>query len=169
MQHIQMATEPKFIVDHNAGKLVKLLRSMGYDTTFFNGENDSAMVTAALTEDRVIITRDTQIIKRRAATKGRLKVILLKSDKPEEQIRHIISTMKLDCHFKPFSRCLECNQPLVDRSKEQVKDLVPPRVFKTQDWYMQCPLCHRIYWKGTHWQRMTARLQKLSEWCSKSS
>ena len=151
----------KFIVDNNVGKLVKWLRIMGYDTLFFNGSDDSNMVTTALAEGRVILTRDTQIVRRRVVTSGQLKVILLQSDKPELQMQQVISALNLDCQFKPFSICLECNQLLLERSKQQIKDLVPPYVFQTQNQYMECPACHRIYWRGTHWQAMVRKLEKF--------
>jgi len=134
---------------------------MGYDTLFFNGKNDSRMIAIALAESRIILTRDTQIMKRRVVTSGQLKAILIESDKPELQLRQVIETLNLDCQLKPFSICLECNQLLLERSKQQVEDLVPPYVFQTQDQYMECPACHRIYWKGTHWQAMTEKLKNL--------
>jgi len=134
---------------------------MGFDTLFFNGSDDSGMIAIALAEDRVILTRDTQIMKRRVVTSGRLKAILIQSDKPELQMQQVIDSLNLDCQFKPFSICLECNQPLVERSEQQVKDLVPSYVFKTQSQYMECPACRRIYWRGTHWQAMTKKLEKF--------
>ena len=151
----------KFIVDNNVGKLTKWLRIMGYDTLFFDGSDDSRMIATALAEGRVILTRDTQIMRRRVVTNGQLKTILVKSDEPEQQMHQVIDTLNLDCQFRPFTICLECNQPLLERSKEQVEDLVPPYVFKTQSQYMECPSCHRIYWKGTHWQAMTKKLEQF--------
>jgi len=153
--------EPKFIVDNNVGKLAKWLRIMGYDTVFFDGSDDSHMVARALAEGRVILTRDTQIMKRGLVTSGRLKAILINSEQPETQMRQVIDTLKLDCQFRPLTLCLECNQPLVEKSKDQVKDRVPPYVFQTQSQYMECPACHRIYWKGTHWQAMTKKLKNF--------
>ena len=155
--------EMKFIVDHNVGKLAKMLRIMGYDTLLFDSGDDSQMVSIALAEDRVILTRDTQIMKRRAVTSGRLKAILITSDEPERQIRQVIDTLSLDCRYKPFSLCLECNQPLLERSREQVKDRVPPYVFETRSQYVECPACQRIYWRGTHWQAMGEKLDKLGQ------
>ena len=153
----------KFIVDNNVGKLAKWLRMMGYDAVFFDGSDDAYLVAKALAEDRVILTRDTQIMKRGIITSGRLKAILINSDEPEPQIRQVIDTLHLDFRSRPFTRCLECNQPLMERSKDEVKDQVPPYVFKTQSQYMECPACHRIYWRGTHWQRMSQKLKKLTE------
>ncbi len=152
---------PKFIVDNNVGKLTRWLRIMGYDTLFFGGSDDSNMVAMALAEGRVILTRDTQIMERRVVTSGKLKAVFITSDEPERQMHQVIDTLNLDCQFRPFTICLECNQPLVERRPEQVTDLVPPYVFQTQSQYMECPACHRIYWRGTHWQAMTRTLEKL--------
>ena len=145
------------------GKLAKWLRIMGYDAQFFNGADDADLVAMALAEERVILTRDTQIVKRRVVTNGRLKAILIQSDAPEQQMRQVIDMLNLDCRFRPFALCLECNQPLQEKSKQQVKDLVPPYVFQTQNQYVECPSCRRIYWRGTHWQAMTRRLEKFRE------
>jgi len=163
LKGVRLIETLKFIVDNNVGKLAKWLRIMGYDTLFFNGTNDSRMVSTALNEERVILTRDTQIMRRRVVTSGRLKAILIQSDKPELQMRQVINDLNLDCRFKPFALCLECNQPLLERSKQQVEGRVPPYVFQTQSQYMECPTCHRIYWRGTHWQAMTRKLNKFEE------
>jgi uncharacterized protein len=151
----------KFFADNNVGKLAKWLRMMGYDTRFFNGSDDSHMIAIALAEGRVILTRDTQIMRRRVVTSGQLKAILIQGDEPEQQVRQVIDSLNLDCQFRPLTICLECNQPLVPRTREQVKDLVPPYVFQTQIQYVECPTCHRIYWRGTHWQAMTRKLNKF--------
>lgn len=134
---------------------------MGYDAQFFNGSDDSHLIATALAEGRVILTKDTQLMERGIITSGRLKAILIKGDEPEQQIRQVIESLNLDCQSRPFTICLECNQPLLERSKQQVKDRVPPYVFQTQNQYMECPACHRIYWRGDHWQAMTRKLEKL--------
>jgi len=72
-----LINHPKFIVDHNVGKLAKWLRLMGYDALFFDGSDDSQLIRTALAEGRVILTRDTQIMKRGIVTSGRLKAILI--------------------------------------------------------------------------------------------
>ena len=129
---------------------------------FFNGSDDSQLVAVAQAEGRVILSRDTRIMKRRVITSGQLQAILIQSDEPERQIHQVIEALDLDCQFKPFTLCLECNQPLVERDKGEVKDLVPPYVFKTQIQFRQCPTCKRIYWRGTHWRAMTQRLEKFT-------
>ena len=155
--------EIKFIVDNNVGKLAKWLRIMGYDAVLFSEVDDGKMVKTALAEDRVILTKDSQIMKRRLVTSGRLKAVLIKDDDIRAQLRQVVTALKLGYHFRPFSICLECNQKLVEKDKESVRELVPPYVFKTQEQYMECPSCHRLYWRGTHWQAMSRELDELAE------
>jgi hypothetical protein len=154
---------PRFIIDINVAKLAKWLRMMGYDTLLFNGDDDSRMIVVALRQGRIVITKDTQIMKRGVITNGRLKAILITSDEPEIQMQQVIEALNLDCQFRPFTICLECNQPLVERTKDEVENLVPPYVFKTQNQYVECPACHRIYWKGTHWQAMIRKLERFRQ------
>jgi len=153
----------RFIVDSNVGKLAKWLRMLGYDAVFFDGEDDAYMIDRALKEGRVILTRDTQVMKRGVITSGRLKAILIESDQPEPQVRQVIDTLHIDSQSRLFTVCLECNNPLEERSKEEVEQRVPPYVFQTQQQYMECPVCHRIYWRGTHWQAMLQKLERLTK------
>jgi uncharacterized protein with PIN domain len=149
------------MVDHNVGRLARWLRMMGYDTRLFTGDNDSDMVTLARREGRIILTRDTQIMKRRLATSGEIRALLMESDEPEAQMRQVITTFNLNPAFSPFSLCLECNQPLEAKTPAEVAGLAPPFVFKTQQRYMMCPQCQRIYWRGTHWRAMTEKLKEF--------
>jgi len=136
---------------------------MGYDTIFFSGSSDSQLVATALAENRVILTRDTQIMKRRLVTNGRLKAVLIQSDVPEKQMGQVIEALNLDCQFQPFSIGLECNQPLAEKRPQQVKSRVPPYGVKPRSQYVECPACRRIYWRGTHWQAMTRTLEKFKQ------
>jgi len=119
------------------------------------------MVKVALAQNRVILTKDTQIMRRRLVTSGRLKAILIEGDDSKVQLQQVVEALNLDYQFRPFSICLECNRSLMERDEDKVRDLVPPYVFKTQKLYMECPSCHRIYWRGTHWRAMSEELERL--------
>ena len=151
----------KFIVDSNVGRLARWLRIAGFDTLFINDLDDNRLVRLALSEERVLLTKDTQILKRRVAATGRLKVILIESEEVKAQLRQVVKALNLGDKIKPFTLCLECNKPLVLSGKEDVKELVPPYISQTQTQYMQCPACHRVYWRGTHWQRMSRELERI--------
>lgn len=149
-------------MDTNVGKLARWLRMMGYDALFINPIDDEGLIAIALKEKRVLLTKDTQIMLRRVVTSGKLKALLIEDDDPKAQLRYVIEAMKLNRN-RQFSLCLECNEPLIPKNKEEVRDLVPHYVFQTQSQYFQCSACHRIYWQGTHWQRMKRELDMLME------
>lgn len=150
----------RFIVDANVGKLARWLRMLGYDTLFINDIDDNELIAIGLNDERVLLTKDTQLMLRRVVTSGRLKAVLIEDDNFKDQIRQVARLMKIDKE-KKFTRCLECNELLVPKSQDDVRDLVPAYVFKTQSHYFQCPSCQRIYWRGTHWQRMNKEMEKL--------
>jgi len=151
--------DPKFIVDLNVGKLARWLRLMGYDTLFLPTLDDGEMVKLALSQQRVLLTRDTQIMRWHIVSSGQVKAILIEADDPRKQLLQVAQRLNLNYQFNPFSRCLECNASLEPRNPEEVEGQVPPYVFKTQSKYTQCPDCRRIYWRGTHWQAMNRVLQ----------
>lgn len=152
----------RFIVDHNVAKLARWLRMMGYDTTIFSEPDDWQMIRIALAENRIIITKDTGVMKRRIITSGKLRALLIESDVPNKQIQQVIKAFNLD-NRNSFSLCLECNVPLVAMQREEVKDRVPLYVYRTKSQFVECPACRRVYWQGTHWKAMMQTLEKLQK------
>lgn len=152
---------PQFISDTYLGKLTRWLRIAGYDVLVPNDRSDRNLVNTAIREKRILLTRDRGIMHRRVAADGTLEAIFIDSDDVTEQVRQVFE--KLGDRPKPaeFSRCATCNRELEYRRKEEVEGKVPPYVFQTQDSYTQCPGCERIYWHGTHWERMRERLEEL--------
>ena len=153
----------RFIVDANAGKLAKWLRLLGHDARFFDGADDAELISTALKEARVILTRDTHIMEWGIVSRGQVKAILIHDDNDEVQVRQVISELKLENELKPFTICLECNEPLFHMDRADVEHKVPPYVYQTQDQFVECLKCHRIYWRGTHWQGMMKKLERVVE------
>jgi len=152
----------RFVVDLNVGKLGRWLRIAGFDTILIKGIDDNTLVRIALDEERILLTRDTGIFKRRVVVNGRLKAILIESDEPRDQLRQVFNLLDLVNHLRPFTRCIECNEVLLSKSREEVAGKVPPHVYRTHDRYMQCPSCCRVYWRGTHWARMLDKINRMS-------
>lgn len=153
---------PRFIVDANLGKLAKWLRIAGYDTLFIKDMDDESLIRMGLLEGRVVLTRDTHIPQRRIVTSGTLKVLLIKYNEVEDQLQQVAQALNLDLRAQPLSRCILCNQALMPRSKDEVREQVPPYVFKTRFHFSQCPACGKIYWRGTHWNNMERELEKIT-------
>ena len=153
-------SEPRFIVDVNVGRLAKWLRVLGYDTLFPTDEGDNELVRMGLREERIIGTKDSGIAERRVVTTGQLKVVLIQHDDIQSQVRQVINALNLNNRGQ-FTRCIRCNELLVDLSRESAKQEVPTYVFQTQEEFMRCPSCRRIYWRGTHWANMDMDLALL--------
>ena len=147
----------KFFCDDNLGRLAKWLRTLGYDTRFQLDIEDGELVSIALKEDRIILSRDTRL----SRFKIEDRYLLIQSEKPLEQLKQVLDhlELKIDKDLL-FSRCLVCNQVLQKVEKEKIKDRLYPYVYQTQDNFVYCSVCDRIYWPATHVERMT---KKLSE------
>ncbi len=148
------AATPRFVADVNVGKLAKWLRILGYDTAFKNPIDDDELVEIGIREARVVLTRDTHIAKRRVAVSGQVRVLVVEGDRVADQLRFVSSHLGLEGTAHLLSRCIECNVPFRDASRDEVAGRVPPYVWRTQVRYAVCPSCGKIYWAGTHWARM---------------
>ena len=151
---------PKFLVDPNVGRLAKWLRVIGYDTLFIPEADDTELLRVAMDQGRTVITRDGYIMERRVVTKGKVKVVLLRSDDFREQMRQLTESLGLD-YQDCFTLCVECNARLEEVSKEVVRDGVPPFVYESHEQFQACPNCGRLYWRGTHWRNMNAEMDRF--------
>ena len=138
----------KFIVDVNVGKLAKKLRMMGYDALLIHDADDYDLVRISLKGERILLTRDTSIMQRRVVTTGGRKVLFIEDTEAPEQFRKLLQQVNLAEAAHPFTRCIECNQLLEAKTKDEIKELVSPYVLKAQENYRQCPDCHRVDWGG---------------------
>lgn len=146
----------KFIADTMLGRLAKWLRLLGYDTLYLPHVDDPTLARLARAQDRILLTRDVELTRRRG-----IKHLLIESEKVEEQVAQVLRAFKLSAR-EAFSRCAECNHRLESVSKEAVRGRVPPYVFSTQERFRRCAQCGRVYWRGTHWARMVAQIEDLS-------
>ena len=148
--------EAKFAADRMLGRLAKWLRVLGQDVIYGPHLTGYGLIRAARGDHRLILTRD-----RRLAKKQPPEFIFIESDNYREQLRQVVETCRLDPQVRPFTRCLKCNALLRPRSKESVKELVPPYVFAMQERFSSCPVCRSIYWPATHHERMIEELRKI--------
>lgn len=145
----------RFLVDQHAGKLCRWLRFLGFDAELASGSVYDLGARAAR-ESRILLTRN-----RRARELPLVACMVLVSDDPGKQLRQVVQELGLREKFRPFSRCPFCNAELKSIGKERVKDLVPPHTYSTHEEFSRCPACGRIYWEGSHVERMRETLVEL--------
>ena len=148
----------KFLLTKELGKLVKWLRILGFDTEYFNQDNTSSLIIQALRDNRIIITRN-----HRLAKSFGIKIVFIKAQKLKEQIREALKALQVtpDSDMM-FRRCTLCNEELATIEKAEIEKRVPEFVFKTQEEFLTCPKCNRIYWQGTHWGNVQNILKDLA-------
>jgi uncharacterized protein with PIN domain len=147
----------KFIADVHLGKLTKYLRLCGFDTYYRPDCSDKEIIAIALTDKRVILTRDKELLKNRQITHG----YWIRSQSPDEQLKELVIRFDLKNLVSLFDRCMECNGILKIVSKEEIKERLLP---KTRQYYLNfkmCPDCNRIYWDGSHFKRMKVQIENL--------
>lgn len=142
-----------FVVDGMLGTLAKWLRILGYDTLFDPGLDDHQLVRLARAENRVLLTRDRELARRRG-----VRTLLVAGERLDEQIRQVLAD--LDLTPGP-SRCPVCNTPLTAMDRQTAAAQVPGYVAQTQDEFRFCPGCRRVYWRGSHRQQMDEFLARL--------
>lgn len=142
--------DPLFIADVNVGRLARYLRATGIDTLYDPAWNDAHIAEIIRHEQRILLTRDMRLLMRRHVIYGRY----IRTTDPVEQLREVIDFFGLAQHLAPFSRCLGCNATLKQVQKEEVLDRLEPLTRKYYSSFSRCPRCDKIFWPGSHIDRM---------------
>ena len=148
----------RFVADAHLGGLARLLRMAGFDTLYDNHYHDDDVEDIAQDEDRVVLTRDRELLKRRTIMHG----CYIHSLDPPEQLRELFERLELADGARPFSICLHCNVPLRAVAKADVSDRLPASVREQHEEFTTCEHCLRVYWKGSHYKRMNALLSAVA-------
>jgi hypothetical protein len=150
------AEERRFAADRMLGRLARWLRIMGHDVAYGPHLGGRALVARARREGRVLLTRDTRL--RRDAELP--PHVFVQSDHFRDQLRQVAAEVPLG---RPtlLSRCLDCNRPLDEVSREAARDRVPSYVWETTERFLRCGGCGRHYWPATHRAHMLRELAAL--------
>ncbi|OBB00981.1 Mut7-C RNAse domain-containing protein [Mycolicibacterium fortuitum] len=150
---------PRFVVDVNLGRLARLLRVLGFDVWWSSAADDQTLADISLDQQRILLTRDRGLLKRRTITHG----LFVHSQHPEEQTLEVLRRLDLRRRIKPFTRCVRCNGQLAAVAKDEVIDQLEPLTRRYYDEFSQCPECGRIYWAGSHFEKLSRLVDRLLE------
>jgi uncharacterized protein with PIN domain len=150
----QPAGRMRFVADAHLGGLARLLRMAGFDTIYDNSIHDDEIEERAIEDGRVVLTRDRELLKRRGVEYG----CYVRALHAQEQLREVFERYCLAERARPFTLCLHCNAPLRSVPKAEVLERLPPTVRELHDEFSTCAVCHRVFWKGSHWKRMAGML-----------
>jgi uncharacterized protein with PIN domain len=142
--------DTRFVLDVHLGRLAGYLRLLGFDTLYENAYTDERLAEISSQHHRILLTRDLGLLKRGSITHG----YYIRASQPRQQVSEVVTRFDLANSVIPFSRCLRCNAQLERRSKDRVLRQLLPAVALRHEEFLGCPVCGRLYWKGSHFRRM---------------
>ena len=151
-----VAAAMRLLCDEMLARLARWLRAAGHDTDLAGpGEPDSSLVARALGEDRLLLTRDRHLALRHETA---ARLLVLRAERPDGQALELVRTVDIDWLAAPFTRCLIDNRPLRDATEAERSE-APGQTRALAGPFLSCPECGRLYWPGSHYRRMLARLE----------
>ena len=151
-------TCPRFACDAMLGGLARWLRAAGYDASWHPGIDDRDLIDLARREGRVLLTSDTGIFRVGVVRDGEVPALFIPHGLgKEDQLRFVLRELNLPVREH---RCMACGGPLAEVAKEAVRERAPPRSFARAERFYECLRCGRLFWQGTHWQRIAEVLRR---------
>lgn len=150
-----------FVVDSHLGKLARSLRLLGFDTLYQNIFPDQLIISLAARQKRLVLTRDKGLLKQKKVKWG----YWVRHIRAQKQIREVVHRYELGPHIKAFTRCLECNGLIKRVIKKDILGLLPPKVKKYYRYFYRCRSCRHVYWKGSHYKKLSQVIRRLKDRC----
>lgn len=150
---------PQFILDNHLGKLTAYLRLLGLDALYNPLWSDATLAEIALQQDRILLTRDRGLLKRKIIRRG----YCVRSSISVDQTIEVIQRFNLNAHLHPFTRCPRCNGGLERIEKDAIIHLLQPLTRQYFDEFSHCTACGQVYWKGSHYDRILPLIQQFTQ------
>lgn len=152
---------PVFLCDAMLGGLARWLRAAGYDARFEYGIDDRALIEQARRTGGVILSSDGPMFERNVIKNGQIRALYVPQQLSRtEQLRFVMRELKLTPR-RP--RCMACGGELLEVPKHKVMAEAPPLAFRNCERFWRCSRCDKLFWAGTHWQRITRLLGELDQ------
>jgi len=147
----------RLLCDEMLNRLARWLRAAGYDTALAQpGISDREILRRAIDEQRRLVTRDRKLLEHLHEPGT---IVLLDGNTVEECVVELSRKLPIDWLHAPFTRCMECNTPLLPATLEQATQ-IPPEAQQLGTEVYYCPACDQLFWSGSHVRRMRTRLQR---------
>ncbi len=149
-------TEPRFVLDAHLGRLGRYLRLLGFDSLHRNDYTDATLAAIA-GEGRILLTRDVDLLKRRAVIYG----YYVRATDPRRQVLEVAGRFRLANQLHPFVRCMACNGMLEEVAAAEVAAEVPEGTRRHADDFRRCTGCGQVFWRGAHYPRLAQIVEEV--------
>ncbi len=151
--------EPRFACDAMLGGLARWLRAAGYDAAWIRDIPDWDLVRLAAREGRILVSCDTGIFRIGVVRDGEIGSLRVPTGlSTAEQLAFVAARLRLGLRAP---RCMACGGALHGILREEARGRVPPRTFEWRERFAECDRCGRLFWEGTHWQRIERHLRRV--------
>jgi hypothetical protein len=147
----------RFVLDGHLGTLARRLRLCGFDSVWSPDPRDADLASLSTTDGRVLLTRDVGLLKRRQVEIAHK----VRATDPFAQTVEVLLRYGLASSLIPFSRCLACNGRIVAVDKAEILHRLEPGTRREHDHFRRCESCGRLYWRGTHYRRLTGLVEEI--------
>jgi len=148
-----------FLCDAMLGGLARWLRAAGYDAEFQYGIEDAELIDRARDSGRMILSSDGPLFDRNVIKNGPIRALYVPQQLSKfEQLKFVMRRLKLS---RLAPRCMACGGELAEVPKHEVTGEAPPLAYRNCQRFWRCRRCGKLLWRGTHWNRITPRLDQL--------
>jgi uncharacterized protein with PIN domain len=154
------AAPPAFLCDPSLAGLARWLHAAGYEASVDPTIPGHRLPDEALRHGQVLLTTESEVLRRRIVVDGSVVVVWVPSALTmQEQLKMVLRDLGLDLRE---SRCMACGGTLLPTPKDVVLPRIPPRTARWLDEYFVCAGCDRLFWRGTHWERIARTLEQAA-------
>lgn len=146
----------RFCADVHLGKPSRLLRMLGFDTAYKKVLSKEELYSIARNERRILLSRDSSF-----PGLSEIDSFFIKKPDSEIQVSEMIDRFDLRAYLNLFSWCLYCHEILEKPAKAAIEEFLLPSTKASFSEFRKCPPCKRVYWKGSHYERMSRLVEKL--------
>lgn len=154
---LPLAQPVRFVLDAHLGVLASYLRLLGFDALYRNDYHDPELAEISAQEERVLLTRDRGLLKRKIVVYG----YCLRTTDSRAQLLSVLDRYDLTGQIQPWRRCLRCNGELEAVEKAAVLDRLEPKTKLYHDEFQRCMGCDQIYWRGSHFERLQGVVEMI--------
>jgi uncharacterized protein with PIN domain len=148
--------ELRFFCDAMLGGLARWLRAAGWDASFDPFIDDGELVRRAHEDGRVLLSSDRPLFDRARVRDGEVRALFVPRHRPPvEQLAFVAGALALPVRDP---RCMTCGGALAELPREAVLGEAPPRTLARCDRFWRCTRCRKLFWRGTHWDRISRAL-----------
>lgn len=149
--------QPRFVLDGHLGRLAAYLRLLGFDSLWDRRLADPELARISRDEQRILLTRDRGLLKRKAVTRG----YYVRSPRPCDQLQEVVDRFDLRGRAQPFTRCASCNGLLESASPNLIQDQLEPGTASYYHEFWICTSCRKVYWQGSHYRHIRELLDPI--------